>query len=616
MSKQQSFPEHPCYHLLSNIPSSPGVYQMFDDKKHIIYIGKAINLRKRVASYFRAASNVKTSVMMTKVVDIQVIVVDSEQEALLLEANLIKEHKPRYNILLRDDKSYPYLYLDVKHPFPRLDFYRGSCKKKGRYFGPYPNAGAVREILSWTQKLFKIRQCSDSFFSHRSRPCLQYHIKRCTAPCVQAVTEDDYADQVEQVILFLTGRLDKVIELLQQKMHIAAEQHDYEQAALYRDQIKEYNSLSSSSVVAGARGDIDVLAIKMVTGHAAVNLILVRGGRIIGQHTFLPKVPTGFNEQEVLSAFISQYYLQSERVKNSPEKIIVDRPLSDLKWLQKTLSGYCSPSPLLLCRGRGVQLRWLSMAASNAEIVLQQYLQRKEVLVEQLDLLQKELQLPNSIDLIECFDISHSQGEATVASCVVCDQKGMNRQAYRRFNIGETVTAGDDYAALYEAMTRRYSRQKKENKPLPDLLLIDGGKGQLTQAEKVCEDLQISGVLLVAIAKGPERRAGKERLFISGAEEEVCLEENSPALHLLQRIRDEAHRFAITGHRSRRRSNRLQSVLQTIPGIGEQKRQALLQYFGGLQGVKSASCEQLTKVSGISIELAKRIRKAIDNDGV
>lgn len=600
--------DHPCYALLPNIPLTAGVYCMHDGHGRIVYIGKARNLRKRLSSYFRVQQiSAKTAALMQHVQHIEVIVTSSEHEALLLEANLIKQHKPRYNVLLRDDKSFPYLYLDTRHTFPRLDFYRGKCEAKGRYFGPYPNAGAVREMLSWVQRLFRLRQCSDIFFKQRTRPCLQYQIKRCTAPCVGLVSAPAYQLQVEQASCFLSGKREQVIEMLRQQMQQAAAKQDYEQASLYRDQLQRLTELESSPTVSGGRGDADVLAVMAKQGVALVNLLLIRSGHVIGQQSFAPKITWPVSEEEVLAAFLAQYYLQSKHAQAVPERIILDRQLEDTPCLQDAIQDYCGHKIRLLTQVRGHAARWLQMAQANVAVAWQQHLQQRDVLLQQFAALQSELKLPNPIARIECFDISHTQGQATLAACVVCGLQGMQTKDYRRFNIqAGSITAGDDYAALKQAITRRYSKQKKMGQQLPDLLLIDGGKGQLTQAQQVLESLQVSGVWLLAIAKGPQRRAGEEKLFMPG-KPSIQLKSHSSALHLLQRIRDEAHRFAITGHRAQRGRQQLQSILQQIPGVGPTRRQALLKHFSGIQGVKAASYAELCEVPGISRSLAQII---------
>ena len=609
MDDQEASPSsHRCHSLVRHLPTTSGVYQMLDVQGKIIYVGKARCLRKRVASYFRAQNLVgKTAVLMKRVGDITFIVTQNEHEALLLEANLIKQHKPRYNILLRDDKSYPYLYLDTTHPFPRLDFYRGLRKAKGRYFGPYPNAGAVRELLSWIQKLFRLRQCSAHFYAHRSRPCLQYHIKRCTAPCVGLVSKDAYQLQVRQATLFLTGGRSEVVKLLKERMQAASSSQDYEQAALYRDQLNQLKQLNSTPTVAGGRGDVDIFALATTGQYAAINLLMVRAGKVIGQQTFFPKLPLELAADEILQGFLEQYYLQEERMQGLPESVLTAVKISAC-CLQKALRQSAESCPRFIYSARGLQAKWQSMSQDNADRALAHHLHKQEVLIDQFEALQQSLAIPNELAWIECFDISHTQGEAAVAACVVCSQQGMQRKKYRRFNIQSgSITPGDDYAALYQAIKRRYQRQKSENNPLPDLLLIDGGKGQLKQAQQVFEELQISGVWLLGIAKGPARKAGEEVLHLAGAKQPIILSAHNPALHLLQRIRDEAHRFAITGHRSARSKSRLQSVLQDIPGVGPLRRQALLQHFGGIQEVRQANCDALAEVPGVSVDLANKI---------
>jgi len=596
--------------FLKNLPSSPGVYQMYDHRGTLLYVGKARNLKKRVSSYFREKlDSAKTSALMSQVTQVEYTVTDSENQALLLEANLIKQHHPRYNVLLRDDKSYPYLFLS-NDPFPRMDFHRGAKKKAGRYFGPFPNAGSVRDNLALLQKLFQVRQCHNTFFKNRSRPCLQYQIKRCTAPCVGTVSEDEYEQQVNNAVLFLEGKNASIVDALSTQMQMAAEKKDYEHAAILRDQLVTLRKLNTQQHITGDEGDIDIIGVATEAGVFAVSVIFVRGGRLLGHKTYFPKVPMHHEVMDVLSEFIPQYYLSPLRGDIAIERIVLPAAITDKAWLQDALREQLGRQLQLSTQARGKFKVWQKLAQKNAEQALSQQLSQQREISERYDNLQKELRLPESIERIECFDISHSHGEATVASCVVFAKEGPNKKAYRHYNI-EGVKAGDDYAAMEQVLFRRYKRLKQQNSVLPDLVVIDGGKGQLKQAIRVFEELQISGVLLLGIAKGPTRKAGFEKCWLAGRDHAVDLHSDSPALKLLQWIRDEAHRFAITFHRSRRSKRRQQSLLENIEGIGPKRRQALLAHFGGLQQLKAAGVADIENVPGISAALAKKIYQAL-----
>jgi excinuclease ABC subunit C len=592
--------------FLKTLTSRPGVYRMLDDDGKILYVGKARNLKKRVSSYFlRSAQTPKTRALVARIRGIEVTVTNTEGEALLLENNLIKAHRPRYNVLLRDDKSYPYIYVSSEDEFPRLTFHRGARRGKGRYFGPYPNAGAVRETLNLLQKLFQVRQCEDSFFAHRTRPCLQYQIKRCTAPCVGLIDSREYRRDVDNAMRFLQGRSSRIIDELGERMNQAAERLEYEQAARYRDQIQQLRQVFERQYVSGEGGDLDIVAAVTAGGSACVQVFFIRRGRNLGNKIFFPRVPAEATEAEVLSAFIPQYYLD----KPVPGEVIVNRRLQDSGLLQEVLSEQAQHKVAIRAGVRGERARWLQMAVNNAEHALTAHLAGRAGMLERFEALQDALGLEQMPARLECFDISHTMGEATVASCVVFDQEGAVKSDYRRFNI-EGIEPGDDYAAMQQALTRRYTRLKKGEGKLPDLLFIDGGRGQLSRALAVLEELQVEGVTLVGVAKGEGRKPGLETLFLAPHATPLRLPADSAALHLIQQIRDEAHRFAITGHRQRRQRRRKTSVLEEIPGMGPKRRQRLLTQFGGLKGVARASVEELARVEGISRELARRVYDA------
>lgn len=608
MTQKQSF--NPQL-FIKSLPADPGVYQMQDAAGKVIYVGKARNLQKRVSSYFNRQLDTKTQVMVAKIANIEVIVTANENEAFLLEFNLIKALKPRYNILLRDDKSYPYLYLSTQHSFPRLDFYRGSLLGEGEYFGPYPSVGSVRENLALIQKLFKIRQCRDSFFNNRTRPCLQYQIKRCTAPCVGLVSEKDYQAQVMHAIYFLRGKNDQIITDLTQQMEIASEKLDYEMAAHYRDQIIQLRRLQQQQSIIGDQGNIDIIGAYQKDEHAAVSVLQVRGGRLLGKRVYFPILPVEAKEEDIVSAFIPQYYLNKIRSHDLPNRIVVSHALLDRLWIQEVLQLQLQKKIVLSDRKLSQYRQWQKMAILNATLALRQHFAEQSQIAAKLQALQNALRLPNPITRIECFDISHTQGEAAVASCVVFTEQGELRKEYRKYNIKE-ITPGDDYAAMRQALLRRYTRIKADELGvLPDLLIIDGGKGQLGVAAEIMEELQVSGVLLLGVAKGPERKAGRETLFIWERRAVLVSTSDQLALHLIQQIRDEAHRFAITAHRAKRSKAQQHSVLEDIEGVGAVRRQRLLKYFGGLQELQRASVEEIARVPGISITLAQQIFAAL-----
>ena len=596
---------------LSQFPHRPGIYQMLSQSGDVLYVGKARDLRKRLASYFRDSGlSVKTTALMRQVVDVNVIITGSETEALLLEANLIKKYRPRYNVLLRDDKSYPYLYLSLDQDFPRLDAHRGTRKNKGRYFGPYPSMGSIRDNLALLQKLFMIRQCKDSFFRHRSRPCLQYQIKRCTAPCVGFVSQEEYAQQIERAILFLEGNNSAVMQKIQEKMDVAAAEKHYESAALYRDQLIQLRRLQESQCVSGQKGNVDVVGVAIQLGVAAVSVLFVRQGRVIGQRLYFPQMGIADTVPAVLSSFLLQYYLQQPRDQDKIEKIVLSDQLPNHIDIATALSESIGYRVHVTDFKGAVYRQWQAMAKTNAQHALTQRMNEKRTARQQLQSLQRALNLPSSITYVECFDISHTSGESTVASCVVYDSTGMNHAAYRRFNI-DGVQAADDYAAMKQALVRRYKKLKVSEKPLPDLVIIDGGKGQLRIAMNVFEELQLSDVQLIGVSKGPARKPGQEQIWLPDRPRPIHLRPDDLALHLIQLIRDEAHRFAITTHHKQRGRKRGESVLESIPGIGQVRRRELLRHFGGIQDLKNASVTEIAKVSGISRQLAQAVYDAL-----
>ncbi len=604
-------------HFLKNVTSRPGIYRMLDAQETVIYVGKAKNLKNRLTSYFRKnVDNAKTRVMVAQIANVEVVTTHTEGEALLLENNLIKELKPRYNILLRDDKSYPYIFLSTNDKFPRLSYHRGAKRAKGRYFGPYPSAGAVRDSLNLLQKIFPVRQCEDTFYRSRTRPCLQYQIKRCTAPCVDYVEKEAYAEDVTHAVMFLEGRNKQVIEDLVVKMEDASADLAFEQAGHYRDQIVSLRRVQEKQYVSNEGGDLDVVACELENGVACVQVFFIRGGRNLGNKSFFPKQTKHATASEVLSAFLPQYYLAAHLAKGDiPRRILINQTMEEMDWLAELLSEHAGHTVKLSTEVRSERRRWLDMAIDNAKVALKTHLTSKANMQQRYEALQDVLKLDAIPQRMECFDISHTMGEATVASCVVFDHQGPSKSDYRRFNITD-ITGGDDYAAMHQALLRRYTRLKKGEGKLPDVLFIDGGKGQLNQAISVLEELQINDILLVGIAKGVNRKPGEETLFLSDSDHPFILAADSPALHLIQQIRDEAHRFAITGHRARRAKARNVSPLEGINGLGPKRRQQLLKHFGGIQEVMRAGIEDLATLKGISTELAQRIYDQFHQDDV
>jgi excinuclease ABC subunit C len=607
---------------IASLSTRPGVYRMLDASGGILYVGKARNLRKRVSNYFRASGlDAKTMALVARICNIEVTITRNETEALLLEQTLIKQHRPPYNIELRDDKSYPYIMLTSRDTYPRLAFHRGAKRQDARYFGPYPSASSVRESLAILQKVFRLRQCEDSYFRNRTRACLQHQIGRCTAPCVGLIAPEDYARDVHFSELFLNGRSDQLIRELTQRMEEESAQLQFERAATIRDQIIDLRRIHEQQYVEDQSGDADVLAASLQGAFASVHLIVIRGGRLIGSKSFFPRDRLAEDEGALLAAFMAQYYVKEDNASAIPRELIIAPAIAEPGPLAEALSFCAGKAVKISASVRGHRARWLAMALTNAQQSLQSFISNKQNVQQRFEQLRVALDLDAVPQRIECFDISHTGGESPVASCVVFDGNGPLKSDYRRFNI-EGITGGDDYAAMEQALTRRYARVAREagesvdDGKVPDILLIDGGKGQLAQARRVLDECQLDSVQLIGIAKGISRRAGQETLFLSLGEQvtEIVLPPESAALHLLQQIRDEAHRFAITGHRQRRARTRNQSVLEQIPGLGPKRRRELLRHFGGQQEVLRASEEQLAQVTGISSKLAAEIYAWLHNE--
>ncbi len=591
-----------------DIPTKPGVYRFSDASGDVIYVGKAKHLRRRVSSYFNRQANVSPKVrsMVSGIQAIEVTVTRTENEAFLLESNLIKDLRPRYNIVLRDDKSYPYIYVANDGEFPNLSFHRGARNGKGRYFGPFPNAGAVRTTLNLLQKLFMLRQCEDSYFRNRSRPCLQHQIKRCTAPCVGFINADEYGEDVKRAILFLEGRSQEVIDSLALQMDAAAARLEFERAARLRDQIQKLQRIQSEQYVASGNGNFDIIVCRARGNVGCVQVFFVRNGRHLGNKVFFPAHTQGSISADILGAFLPQFYLAGQADRDVPPDIILSEAIDDADWLVGTLSEKRGGKVRLRHDVRGERAKWLEMAQTNADIALEQRIASNTDQLRRMSALRDFLDLEEMPQRIECFDVSHTSGEATVASCVVFDEDGARKSDYRRFNIRD-VAAGDDYAAMEQALQRRYTRIKKDDGRQPELLLIDGGKGQVARAVAVIEELQLGEITIVGVAKGTTRKAGLETLIMHDGIEERTLPRDSGALLLIQQIRDEAHRFAITAHRQARAKNRSRSPLDKISGVGAKRRQQLIRHFGGWQGVSVAGVDDLCRVPGISRTLAQKI---------
>jgi excinuclease ABC subunit C len=594
--------------FIPTLPRRPGVYRMYsapgdEGGTELLYVGKARNLRDRVGNYFHA-SNVdpKVQALVANVARIEVTITNSETEALLLEYNLIKEHKPRYNIVLRDDKSFPYVYLPTGHEYPRLVFYRGPRNLPGRYFGPFPSAYAVRDTLQSVQKIFRIRNCRDTFFENRSRPCLQHQIGRCSAPCVKLISREDYARDIAAAVKVLEGRNDEVNTELTAAMEKAAESLQYERAAALRDQLAALKQVQSQQIVtAEGDRDIDVFALVGEPGEYAVSVMIIRGGRNLGSTTYFPKGALA-EPNEALASFLMQYYAETP----PPAEILVNLELAEAEALMAALADRAGSQSRLWRPSRALPARWMAMTVENAEQALRMRRARRADVEEMLVALGALLGLERAPRRLECYDISHTAGEGTVASCVVYGPEGPLKKEYRRFNI-TGVTPGDDYGALRQALRRRYERVKAGEVIAPDVLLIDGGLGQINEVYSELAPLGFEDLKLVGVAKGPDRRAGQERLFVHGAEAPIAPGPDSPALRVIQRIRDEAHRFAITGHRKRRARRHNESVLETVPGLGPAKRRALLRHFGGMQGLMRAGVGDLETVAGIGTTLARTL---------
>lgn len=619
--------------FLKTVPHKPGVYRMISVDEKILYVGKAKDLKSRVSSYFRDnIANSRTYSMVKQICDVQVTITTTEAEALLLESNLIKKYQPRYNILLRDDKSYPNIYLS-KDKFPRLSFHRGAKKAKGQYFGPYPSAGAVRETLSLLQKLFQVRQCENSYYSNRSRPCLQYQIKRCTAPCTNEITEKDYQQGVAHTVKFLQGKSQQVIDELVQQMDHASAKLEFEQAANHRDKIEQLRKISQQqSISSDGQSNVDVIALQFASNVASVQVLTIRNGNNLGNKNFFPKLPKMYKtihgedsysaennledskesnpEESILSSFLAQYYMSRE----IPNEILLSHVPEESEILQEMLTLKAERKVTLSYRLRGDRVRWVEMAMRNAQHALATHLASKAGIQKRVLALQEELNLDYIPARMECFDISHTMGEAAVASCVVFGLEGPIKSEYRRYNINDIV-GGDDYAAMKQVLQRRFKKvvekDNSEDSKLPDILFIDGGKGQVTQAVDVLSDLQISGVDIIGVTKGEGRRQDMDKLTVltenTETKENLFLPAHSSALHLIQQIRDEAHRFAISGHRQRRQKTRNTSPLEGIVGLGPKRRQDLLKQFGGIRAITRASADELSKVNGISAKLAEKI---------
>ena len=591
--------------FLAEAPAKPGVYDMRDQAGKTLYIGKAKNLKKRLASYFnRSGLSTKTIALISKVADIELIITHSETEALLLEQNLIKKNRPQYNILLKDDKSYPYIFISSKQEWPRVAFHRGKKKQEGSYFGPYPNSNAVRESLNLLQKVFKARQCNDSYFRNRSRPCLQYQIKRCKAPCVGLVSEEEYQRDVRDTIHLLSGKSEHLVNALSKRMESAAAELDFEQAAEIRDQITYLRKVQEKQIVEKAGGNVDVIGYAEQSGSVCFSILFIRKGQLIGNKNYVPTYRLEGSQEEYTSQFLAQFYVHLAENRDFPSEIIASTAFDGKDALCGAVSQLAERKVRITSAVRGDRLRWLELANKNAGQHLTKTLSDKIQMKERVGQLQKLLELPSLPERLECFDISHTMGEAAVASCVVFGKEGPLKSEYRSFNIS-SITAGDDYAAMRQALTRRYQKVKQSEQPAPDLVLIDGGSGQLSIAEDVMSELELSDVPLLGVAKGVTRKPGMETLIFQG--KELLTDDCESALLLIQQIRDEAHRFAITGHRMKRQKARNRSVLEDIPGVGSKRRAALLKFFGGRQGVLEADAASLGRVPGISRQLAQII---------
>ncbi|MGM3159897.1 excinuclease ABC subunit UvrC [Dickeya undicola] len=599
--------------FLKTVTSQPGVYRMYDASDTVIYVGKAKDLKKRLSSYFRAhVASRKTEALVKSIRQIDVTITHTETEALLLEHNYIKRYQPRYNVLLRDDKSYPMIFLSGD-THPRLSVHRGAKHAKGEYFGPFPNGNAVRETLMLLQKLFPIRQCENSVYRNRSRPCLQYQIGRCLGPCVSSlVSEDEYQRQVDYVRLFLSGKDQQVLTRLIERMEAASKELRFEEAARIRDQIQAVRRVTEKQFVSGDGDDLDVIGVAFEAGMACVHVLFIRQGKVLGSRSYFPKVPGGTDLAEVVQTFVGQFYLQGSVSRTLPSDILLDFSLPEHQLLAESLTEQAGRKIQIQTRPRGDRARYLKLARTNAQTALTTKLSQQSTIQQRLVALASVLEI-EKINRMECFDISHTMGEQTVASCVVFNADGPLRSEYRRYNIAG-ITPGDDYAAMNQVLRRRYGKSIDEGK-IPDVIVIDGGKGQLAQAKDVFASLQVpwdkSRPLLLGVAKGSDRKAGLETLFFEATGEGIALPADSPALHVIQHIRDDSHNHAISGHRKQRAKVKSTSSLETIEGVGPKRRQMLLKYMGGLQPLMNASVEDIANVPGISYALAEKIFHAL-----
>lgn len=591
---------------------------MYDAKGEILYVGKAKNLKNRLSSYFlKQGLSVKTRALVARIESIELTLTHSETEALILEQNQIKTLKPPFNILLRDDKSYPYIYLANQYTFPSLSLKRVRTRgKTGVYFGPFPSSGSVRESLGLLEKLFKVRQCSESYYRNRSRPCLQYQIKRCKAPCVGLVSEDEYAEDVKRVVMFLQGRSPELIRGLLDEMEGHAENLEFEKAAELRDLIGHLRHVQENQVAEAGILDIDVIGMAEGPGVVAICMLFIRKGRILGQKNYFPKLPLELDTQERLAAFVEQYYVGQNQSRDLPGEVILPHPLPNKSLIQDALKTLGCKQVRFANEVKATRTQWKKLALTNAENALKTYLENRENVFHRMDALRELLEMDEIPKRMECFDISHSHGEKTVGSCVVFNDQGPLKSDYRTFNI-EGITAGDDYAAMRQVLERRYRKAKEQPEKCPDIVFIDGGKGQLGLAVEVFNALDLHDIALIGVAKGVTRKPGFETLLIpddSGTLKTIQCASDHPGLHLIQQIRDEAHRFAITGHRNRRDKARRQSALENIEGVGPKRRKELLRYFGSAQGVRQASPEEISKVSGISAALAEHIYATLHSE--
>ncbi|CAM3801702.1 excinuclease ABC subunit UvrC [Rheinheimera salexigens] len=598
--------------LLATVPKQPGVYRMINAAQKVIYVGKAKDLRARLSIYFRSkVDSAKTRSLVSQIAQVEYTLTHSETEALILENNFIKKYLPRYNILLRDDKSYPYILIS-DHKHPRISSHRGPRKNKGQYFGPYPNARAVWHSLKTLQKIFPIRQCEDSFYRARTRPCLQYQLKLCSAPCVGKVSDEDYQHQVKLASLFLQGKNQQVIEDLVGKMTLASEAMNFEQAAQYRDSITALRKVQEQQTVTGEHKELDIIGLAYSHGVAAIHVLFVREQKVLGSKSYFPKVPAETDKTEILTAFLLQFYLDGYGSQQLPTEIVLPELLTDSNSVEQAISEVAGRKVRLTFAQRGEKAQYLSLAQKNAQVACDTKQSQSQKMALRYQQLQSLLAIEMPLQRMECFDISHTMGQATIASCVVFDGQGPLKSEYRRYNV-LGITGGDDYAAMQFALDKRYSKLQDISK-IPDIIFIDGGLGQLNIAiEQFRLWPHAKKPLLIGVAKGTSRKPGLETLIIAHSGRSINLAEDAPALHLIQQIRDEAHRFAITGHRNKRGKSLVTSPLEQVPGIGEKRRQALLQYLGGLQGVMRSSVAEISSVPGISKQQAEKIYQACHN---